>query len=51
MSEQLGELAQNLIFGFGVAVTPQVIVAVVVAFVISNVLPVPGPKEPEPRPA
>jgi chloride channel protein, CIC family len=31
----------------GVAVTPQVVVAVVVAFVISNVLPVPGPKTPE----
>jgi hypothetical protein len=29
-----------------VAVTPQVVVAVAVAFVISNVLPVPGPKAP-----
>jgi H+/Cl- antiporter ClcA len=35
----------------GVMVTPQVVVAVAVAFVISNVLPVPGPEEPEPRPA
>ena len=33
----------------GVLVTPQVVVAVAVAFVITNVLPVPGPKEPEPR--
>ena len=32
----------------GVAVTPQVVVAVAVAFVISNVLPAPGPKRPEP---
>ena len=32
----------------GVAVTPQVVVAVAVAFVISNVLPAPGPKTPEP---
>jgi H+/Cl- antiporter ClcA len=31
----------------GVAVTPQVVVAVAVAFVISNVLPRPGPKTPE----
>ncbi|HEX3196050.1 MAG TPA: chloride channel protein [Propionibacteriaceae bacterium] len=31
----------------GVAVTPQVVVAVAVAFVISNVLPAPGPKTPE----
>ncbi|HEX6758964.1 MAG TPA: chloride channel protein [Propionibacteriaceae bacterium] len=30
----------------GVAVTPQVVVAVAVAFVISNVLPVPGPQSP-----
>jgi H+/Cl- antiporter ClcA len=35
----------------GVAVTPQVVVAVAVAFVISNVLPAPGPKTPEPVPA
>ncbi|HTF40024.1 MAG TPA: chloride channel protein, partial [Propionibacteriaceae bacterium] len=32
----------------GVAVTPQVVVAVAVAFVISNLLPAPGPKMPEP---
>jgi H+/Cl- antiporter ClcA len=32
----------------GVAVTPQVVVAVAVAFVVSNVLPAPGPKKPEP---
>jgi chloride channel protein, CIC family len=34
----------------GVAVTPQVVVAVAVAFVISNVLPAPGPKTPETPP-
>jgi chloride channel protein, CIC family len=34
----------------GVAVTPQVVVAVAVAFVISNVLPAPGPKTPETLP-
>jgi H+/Cl- antiporter ClcA len=34
----------------GVAVTPQVVVAVVVAFVITNVLPPPGPKTPETPP-
>jgi hypothetical protein len=32
----------------GVAVTPQVFVAVAVAFVTANVLPAPGPKSPEP---
>jgi H+/Cl- antiporter ClcA len=32
----------------GIAVTPQVVVAVAVAFVISNLLPAPGPKTPEP---
>jgi H+/Cl- antiporter ClcA len=32
----------------GVAVTPQVVIAVAVAFVISNLLPAPGPKTPEP---
>ena len=31
----------------GVIVTPQVVVAVAVAFVISNVLPAPGPKTPK----
>jgi H+/Cl- antiporter ClcA len=35
----------------GVAVTPQVVVAVAVAFVVTNVLPAPGPKAPEPLPA
>ena len=38
-------LLATLLLGVdGVAVTPQVVVAVAVAFVISNVLPVPGPK-------
>src|SRR6476619_3268546 len=37
-------LLATLLLGVdGVAVTPQVVVAVVVAFVITNVLPVPGP--------
>jgi H+/Cl- antiporter ClcA len=31
----------------GVAVTPQVVIAVAVAFVISNLLPAPGPKTPD----
>jgi hypothetical protein len=31
----------------GVNVTPEVVVAVAVAFVITNLLPVPGPKTPE----
>jgi len=44
-------LAVLLLGSDGVSVTPQVIVAVVVAFVISNVLPTPGPKEPELLPA
>ena len=35
----------------GLAVTPQVVVAVAVAFVMTNVLPAPGPQTPEPRPA
>ena len=35
----------------GVSVTPQVVVAVVVAFVLSDVLPTPGPKEPAPSTA
>jgi hypothetical protein len=34
----------------GLAVTPQVVVAVAVAFVITNVLPAPGPKTPEQLP-
>jgi H+/Cl- antiporter ClcA len=38
-------LLATLLLGVdGVAVTPQVVVAVVVAFVITNVLPTPGPK-------
>jgi len=32
----------------GVLVTPEIVVAVAVAFVITNVLPAPGPKSPEP---
>jgi H+/Cl- antiporter ClcA len=39
-------LATLLMGSDGVTVTPQVVVAVAVAFVITNVLPVPGPKEP-----
>jgi H+/Cl- antiporter ClcA len=39
-------LATLLLGADGVAVTPQVVVAVVVAFVITNVLPVPGPRAP-----
>ncbi|MGS0686620.1 chloride channel protein [Nakamurella sp. GG22] len=38
-------LATLLLGADGVSVTPQVIVAVVVAFVVSSVLPQPGPKE------
>jgi H+/Cl- antiporter ClcA len=41
-------LATLLLGTDGVSVTPQVVVAVAVAFVITNVLPVPGPKEPVP---
>lgn len=37
-------LATLLLGADGVTVTPQVVVAVVVAFVITNVLPVPGPR-------
>ena len=44
-------LATLLLGADGVSVTPQVVVAVVVAFVLTNVLPVPGPQEPTPRPA
>jgi H+/Cl- antiporter ClcA len=43
-------LAVVLMGADGVLVTPEVVVAVAVAFVISNVLPAPDPKEPEPRP-
>ena len=44
-------LATLLLGADGVSVTPEVIVAVVVAFVATNVLPVPGPQEPTPAPA
>ena len=40
-------LATLLLGADGVSVTPQVIVAVVVAFVLTSVLPQPGPKEPD----
>ena len=40
-------LATLLLGADGVSVTPQVIIAVVVSFVITMVLPTPGPKEPE----
>ena len=39
-------LATLLLGADGLSVTPEVIVAVVVAFVVTNVLPVPGPTEP-----
>ena len=39
-------LATLLLGADGLSVTPQVVVAVVVAFVVTNVLPVPGPTEP-----
>jgi len=39
-------LATVLMGSDGVIVTPQVIIAVAVAFVLTNILPVPGPKEP-----
>jgi H+/Cl- antiporter ClcA len=41
-------LATLLLGADGVLVTPQVVVAVAVAFLIINLLPVPGPKDPEP---
>jgi H+/Cl- antiporter ClcA len=41
-------LATLLLGADGVTVTPQVVVAVAVAFVLTNVLPAAGPKEPEP---
>jgi H+/Cl- antiporter ClcA len=44
-------LATLLLGADGVSVTPQVVVAVVVAFVVTHVLPVPGPKEPAHPPA
>jgi H+/Cl- antiporter ClcA len=43
-------LATLLLGADGVSVTPQVVVAVVVAFVLTTVLPVPGPKEPALQP-
>ncbi len=43
-------LATLLLGTDGLSVTPQVVVAVVVAFVITTVLPVPGAKEPAPEP-
>jgi H+/Cl- antiporter ClcA len=43
-------LAIVLLGADGVSVTPQVIVAVAVAFVVTNVFPDPGPKEPEVQP-
>jgi H+/Cl- antiporter ClcA len=44
-------LATLLLGADGLSVTPEVIVAVVVAFVITTVLPVPGPEHPTPPPA
>lgn len=45
-------LATLLMGADGLAVTPQVVVAVVVAFVVTSVLPVPGPPPPvEPEPS
>ena len=44
-------LAVLLLGADGLSVTQEVIVAVVVAFVVTNVLPVPGPKEPTFAPA
>jgi H+/Cl- antiporter ClcA len=44
-------LATLLLGADGVLVTPQVVVAVAVSFVVSTVLPVPGPEEPPPLPA
>jgi H+/Cl- antiporter ClcA len=43
-------LATLLLGADGVSVTPQVVVAVVVAFVVTSVLPAPSPKEPAPQP-
>ena len=41
-------LATLLLGADGVSVTPQVVVAVAVAFVVTYVLPTPGPKASEP---
>ena len=43
-------LATVLLGADGVSVTPEVVVAVAVAFVMTNVLPAPGPTQPEPNP-
>jgi H+/Cl- antiporter ClcA len=43
-------LAVLLLGADGLPTTPEIIVAVVVAFVVTNVLPAPGPKEPTPPP-
>ncbi|MFI7062487.1 chloride channel protein [Kribbella sp. NPDC050124] len=44
-------LATVLLGTDGVIVTPQVVVAVAVAFVVTNMLPVPGPQQPAQPPA
>jgi H+/Cl- antiporter ClcA len=44
-------LATLLLGADGVSVTPQVVVAVAVSFVVTTAIPVPGPKEPLPRQA
>jgi len=44
-------LAILLLGADGLSVTPEIIVAVVVAYVVTNTLPVPGPKEPTVPPA
>ncbi len=44
-------LAVLLLGADGASVTPEVIVAVVVGFVLTSLLPTPGPKEPAPVPA
>ena len=44
-------LATLLLGADGLSVTPEVVVAVAVAFVVTSVLPVPGPKEPAQLPA
>ena len=43
-------LATLLLGADGISVTPQVVIAVAVAFVVTFILPVPGPKAPEPHP-
>jgi H+/Cl- antiporter ClcA len=44
-------LATLLLGADGLSVTPEVVVAVAVAFVVTSVLPIPGPKEPAHLPA